>query len=160
METTVLSDEEKKEKERIAKDFKERYQLSLAVQKPFGQAVCDIMRMKGLKTAKEFEEYTGLNRNIYYTMKKPNCNIEMQLVISICIGFKLDTVSTQLLLESAGLDFNMNNLYHRAYLYIIEYYKDKSIENCNKVLEYLGVPASKRLGSYERGAYKKSEQQN
>ena len=93
-------------------------------------------------------------------MQKADSNIELNLVISVCVGFKLDTVSTRLLLESAGLGFNMNNRVHRAYLYIIEYFKDANIETCNEILEYLGVPKSKRLGSCERGPYKKKEEKN
>ncbi len=151
--TTTMEEKEKQQREQTIKDFQEIYEISQAVQKPFGEAVLAMMKIRGLEGAKAFSECTGLNRNIYYTMQKPDCNIEMQLVISICVGFKLDTVSTQLLLESAGLGFNLNNPNHRAYLYIIEYYKDTDIETCNKILEYLDIPASKRLGSYERGAY-------
>lgn len=143
------------DKEIISKAFKNAYEVSTAVQKPFGEAVVEVMRIKGLKGPSDFAEYTGLNPNIYYTMQKPDCNIKLNLVISICIGFKLDTVSTQLLLQSAGCGFNMNNRIHRAYLFLIEHYKNADIEKCNYILEILGVPASKRLGSYERGPYKK-----
>ena len=143
------------DKKFIINDFEEAYEVSTAVQKPFGEAVLEVMRIKGLNGPSDFAEYTGLNTNVYYTMQKQDCNIELNLVISICVGFNLDTVSTQLLLQSAGLGFNLNNRIHRAYLYIVEYYKDATIEECNETLEILGVPASKRLGSYERGPYKK-----
>lgn len=143
------------DKEYTLKNFEEIYAVSTAVQKPFGDAVLEVMRIKGLKGAEAFSEKTGLNRNIYYTMQKADCNIELNLVISICIGFELDTVSTQLLLQSAGLGFNLNNKIHRAYLYIVEYYKDATLEVCNEILECLGIPKSKQLGSYERGEYKK-----
>ena len=144
----------------VVKDFDEIYAVSQAVQKPFGEAVIEVMRIKGLNGPADFTEYTGLNRNIYYTMQKPDSNIELNLVISICVGFQLDTVSTQLLLQSAGLGFNLNNRIHRAYLYIIEYYKDTGLDNCNEILKCLDVPESKRLGSSERGAYKKHKRIN
>lgn len=146
------------DKKFIIKNFEETYEVSAAVQKPFGEAVLEVMRIKGLSGPNDFAECTGLNTNIYYTMQKPDCNIELDLVISICVGLKLDTVSTQLLLQSAGLGFNLNNRIHRAYLYIVEYFKDQTIEECNETLEILGVPASKRLGSYERGPYKKEQE--
>lgn len=146
-----MTAEKKKE---IVEHFEETYQVSLAVQKPFGEAIQEIMKIKNL-TVSEAMNRTGLNRNIFSTMKKPGCNIELRLVISMCIGFQLDAVSTHLLLESAGLSFNMSNPIHRAYLYVIEYYKDTDIETCNGILECLGVPESKRLGSYERKPYKK-----
>lgn len=163
---TIKEQKEKKEarkeakKQEIIEDFEKAYAVSTAVQKPFGEAILEIMRIKGFKGPSDFMKCTGLNRNIYTTMQKPDNNIELDLVISICVGFKLDTVSTRLLLESAGLGFNMNNRIHRAYLYIIEYFKDADIETCNEILEYLGVPKSKRLGSCERGPYKKKKQKN
>lgn len=155
MSTKEMSTKEMSTKEHIAQEFNEAYEVSQAVQKPFGEAVLDVMRIKGLKGAGDFTEHTGLNRNIFYTMQKADSNIELNLVISICIGFKLDTVSTHLLLQSAGLSFNMNNRVHRAYLYVIEYYKETDIDTCNKILEYLDIPESKRLGSSTRKPYKK-----
>lgn len=145
------------QKQKVIQDFEEAYAVSTAVQKPFGEAILEVMRIKGLDGPSDFEKYTGLNKNIYYTMQNKDSNIELNLVISICVGFGLDTVSTRLLLESAGLGFNMNNRLHRAYLYIIENYKNTDIETCNEILEYLDVPKTKRLGSYERGPYKKKD---
>ena len=144
---------DEKKKNDIIKDFNEVYEMATVVQKPFGEAVQEIMDKRNLSVS-DAVELTGLNRNIFYTMKKPECNIEMNLVISLCIGFQLDTVSTQLLLQSAGRSFNLNNREHRAYLYLIEYYKDTDIETCNEILECLNIPNFKQLGSYERGAYK------
>lgn len=141
------------DKEYINNNFEETYLISTAVQKPFGKAVLEVMQIKGLKGPSDFTEYTGLNPNIYYTMQKSNCNIELNLVISICIGFNIDAVSTQLLLQSAGCGFNLNNRIHRAYLYLIEYYKGADIDECNDILEILNVPETKQLGSYERGPY-------
>lgn len=145
--------ERTQEAKKVIDEFNETYKVSKAVQKPFGKAIKEVMQIKGLSIA-DAVECTGLNRNIFYTMQKPECNIELNLVISLCVGFKLDTVSTQLLLQSAGLGFNLNNRIHRAYLYLIEYYKETDIQTCNEILEYLDVPKWKRLGSHERGPYK------
>lgn len=142
-----------KNKNEVLEEFNETYKMSTIVQKPFGEAIREIIKTKGL-TIKQASELTGLNEGIFYSMRRPNPHIEIRLVISICIGFKLDSVSTQLLLQSAGCGFNMNNRIHRAYLYVIEYYKDSDIEYCNEILECLGIPKSKRLGSASRGPYK------
>ncbi|MBQ3135775.1 MAG: hypothetical protein IJB75_08240 [Oscillospiraceae bacterium] len=144
-------------REYAIKEFEEAYAVSQAVQKPFGEAVLEVMKLKGLEGPSAFSKHTGLNRDIYYTMQKPDKNIELNMIISICIGFQLDTVSTNLLLHSAGFGFNMSNRIHRAYLYLIEYYKGHDISECNKILEYLDVPPFKRLGSSERGPYKPRE---
>lgn len=142
------------EKQIILSEFNDAYEISTIVQKPFGQAVKEIMEKKKISIT-EATELTGLNRNFFYTMLKPDCNIEIKMVISICLGFQLDTVSTQLLLQSTGCGFNMNNRIHRAYLYIIEHYKDADIETWNDILCTLGVPKHLLLGSTERGVYKK-----
>ena len=55
------------------------------------------------------------------------------------------------LLQSAGLAFRLDNPEHLAYLFLLEYCMDYSVEQCNKILEKLGIPKTKRLGSYGRG---------
>ncbi len=75
------------------------YVEATVVQKSFGQTVEEIMRVQGITKrwggrqildSSKAEELTGLNRNVFITnMYKSNCTIDMALIISICIGFKL-----------------------------------------------------------------------
>lgn len=96
-------------------------------------------------------ELTGLNANVFRTnMHRSECVVDMGTVISMCIGFKLSPILTDRLLQSAGLAFRLDNPEHLAYLFLLEYCMDYSIEQCNKILEKLGIPKTKRLGSYGR----------
>lgn len=130
------------------------------VQKPFGDTVEDIMRSLGLTKkwggkeildTKAASELTGLNSEIFrVNMYKPNCTIDMALIISICIGFKLSPILTQRLLLSAGMDFRLSNPEHLAYIFLLEHCNELDIEECNNILEYLGVPRTRQLGSHGR----------
>lgn len=131
-----------------------------AVQPPFGQMVEDIMRTQGLVKkwgkrtildTQKAAELTALNPDIFrVNMYKPNCTIDMALVISMCIGFKLSPILTHRLLLSAGLEFRLSNPEHLAYAFLLEHCKDRSVNECNEILEYLGVPKTRQLGSYSK----------
>ena len=108
----------------------------------------------GLNGVASFEEQTGLNRNIYYTLNKDTANFDMSLVVTLALTLKLDSVSTALLLNSAGLSFNLNNYYHKCYLFILSYFQDCSLEICNEILDVLNVPDCKKLGAHHREPYK------
>lgn len=149
------------EKEALYKAIKALYKEASDIQKSFGDTVADIMKSKGLTKYwhnKEIldipkaSELTGLNPNIFRTnMYNENCVVDMGLVISICIGFKLSPVLTDRLLQSAGLAFRLDNPEHLAYLFLLEYCMEYSIKECNEILEKLGISKTKRLGSYGRG---------
>lgn len=146
-------EEAKKALERI-------YAQAPDVQKPFGDTVDDIMRSLGLTKkwggkeildTKVASELTGLNSEIFRrNMYKPNCTIDMALVISICIGFNLSSTLSGSLLRSAGLNFRLSNPEHLAYIFLLEHCNELDIDECNKILEYLGVPKARQLGSHGR----------
>lgn len=149
------------------------YSEATIVQKPFGETVEEIMKSQKITKKwgaikeridingvpaytikdniiidkKKAEELTKLNYSVFTRMYKPNCTIDMALIISMCIGFKLSPVLAQRLLQSAGLDFRLDNPDHIAYLFLLEHCKDYTIDECNEVLEKLGVPETRRLGS-------------
>lgn len=135
-----------------------------AVQKSFGQTVEEIMITQGLvkkwgkRTILDVNEaarLTGLNADIFrVNMFKPNCAIDMGLVVSICIGFKIGSILTNRLLTSAGLEFRLSNPEHLAYIFLLEHCNDLSVYECNEILEYLGVPQARRLGSYHKSREK------
>lgn len=130
------------------------------VQKPFGETVEGIMKSLGLtkKWGKReildvntASELTGLNPEIFRkNMYKPSCVIDMALIVSICIGFKLSPILTQKVLLSAGMDFRLSNPEHLAYIFLLEHCNELDIDECNKILEYLGVPKTRQLGSRGR----------
>lgn len=128
---------------------------------PFGDTVFEIMKIKGLTKkykGKEIPNYskavelTKLSRGVFQTnMWKTDCVVDMALVVSMAIGFKLDPLLTERLLQSAGLAFRLDNPEHLAYMFLLEYCQDLGVEECNKILDRLGIRKTRQLGSHSRG---------
>lgn len=128
---------------------------------PFGETVDAIMREIGLtkKWGNEVKldipravKLTKLSKGIFQTnMWKSNCVVDMALVISMAIGFQLSNATTNRLLQSAGLAFRLDNPEHIAYMFLLEYCQGMSVEDCNKILNSLGIRKSRQLGSHPRG---------
>ncbi len=150
-EEPILTEQQKAE-------FEKKYQLTSDAQKTYGQVVLGIMAKMNID-AKKAEELTGLNRNLFNNLDKPGGIILKRFVISISIGFGLDVHSTEYILESCGMRFNINNRLDRAYIYLIEEHKGKDIEACNAILKELGVNGKDLLGELERGQYQPRKKQ-
>lgn len=140
-----LTEEEKSE-------FERQYQLTANVQQTYAQIILEIM-MKMEIGAKEAEELTGLNRNLFHHLDELGGSILKRFVISIGVGFELDVHSTEYILESCGMRFNVNDRLDRAYIHLLEEHKGKDIETCNAILRDLGVEGKDMLGELERGSY-------
>ena len=140
-----LTEEEKSE-------FERQYQLTANVQKTYAQIILEIMMEMGIG-AKEAEELTGLNRNLFHHLDELGGSILKRFVFSIGVGFELDVHSTEYILESCGMRFNVNDRLDRAYIHLLEEYKGKDIETCNAILRDLGVEGKDMLGELERGIY-------
>lgn len=140
-----LTEEEKSE-------FERQYQLTANVQKTYSQIILEIMLKMGIG-AKEAEELTGLNRNLFHHLDELGGSILKRFVISIGVGFELDVYSTEYILESCGMRFNVNDRLDRAYIHLLEEHKGKDIETCNAILRDLGVEGKDMLGELERGSY-------
>lgn len=140
-----LTEEEKSE-------FERQYQLTANVQKTYAQIILEIMMEMGIG-AKEAEELTGLNRNLFHHLDELGGSILKRFVISIGVGFELDVHSTEYILESCGMRFNVNDRLDRAYIHLLEEHKGKDIETCNAILRDLGVEGKDMLGELERGSY-------
>lgn len=128
---------------------------------PFGETVEDILKEKGFVKkwgGKEIidvprvAKLTGLTSSIFRTnMWKSNCVVDMALVISMAIGLNLSPIMTDRLLMSAGLAFRLDNPEHLAYIFLLEYCRDLTIPECNKILDSLGIRKTRQLGSRSRG---------
>lgn len=140
-----LTEEEKSE-------FERQYQLTANVQQTYAKIILEIM-MKMEIGAKEAEELTGLNRNLFHHLDELGGSILKRFVISIGVGFELDVHSTEYILESCGMRFNVNDRLDRAYIHLLEEHKGKDIETCNAILRDLGVEGKDMLGELERGIY-------
>lgn len=145
-----------------AKDTLEKiYQEAVALTLPFGETVEQIMKIQGITKmyrGKEIldvpraVELTQLNPGIFRTnMYKKDCVVDMALVVTMAIGFRLSSVLTDRLLQSAGLAFRFDNPEHIAYIFLLEYCQDLSVKECNEILDSLGIRKSRQLGSRSRG---------
>lgn len=138
--------------EKEKSEFERQYQLTANVQKTYAQIILEIMMEMGIG-AKEAEELTGLNRNLFHHLDELGGSILKRFVISIGVGFELDVHSTEYILESCGMRFNVNDRLDRAYIHLLEEHKGKDIETCNAILRDLGVEGKDMLGELERGSY-------
>lgn len=147
--------------EDIWKKLKLVYKEAKSLAMPFGETVESILKEKGytriwgnreILDYSKIEKLTGLNRSIFQTnMWKSDCVVDMALVISMAIGLKLSPIMTDRLLQSAGLAFRLDNPEHIAYIFLLEYCRDLSIPECNKILNRLGIRKTRQLGSFHRG---------
>lgn len=136
------------------KAFEEAFDLASDGQKTYGQIVDGIMKKLNID-AKEAAERTGLNKSLFMGLDKPGGSIQKRFVISIAVGFGLDVHMTEYILEACGMRFCSYDRVDKAYIHIIENYKDADIETCNGVLKELEIEGKYMLGELERGYYKK-----
>lgn len=140
----ILTDEQKAE-------FERKYELTSDEQKTYGQVVLGIMAKMGIDS-KKAGELTGLNKRLFDHLDEPGGSIQKRFVISIGVGFGLDVHSTEYILESCGMRFNVNDRLDKAYIHILEGHKDKDIDTCNAILRDLSIDGKDMLGELERGA--------
>lgn len=107
-------------------------------QSTYGQIVLRIMAKMGIDS-KKAEKLTGLNRNLFNHLDEPGGSTKKRFVVSIGVGFELDVHSTEYIIESCGMRFNVNDRLDKAYIHLLEEHKGKDIETCNAILRDLGV---------------------
>ena len=133
----------------ISANIKRDFNKSLSENKTFGEMIRKIMADKNWDST-DFEVKTELSKKIYSDIKKSNYKPKMRIVVSICIGLKLDILKTQELLKCAGLCFSPTDKVHYAYHKLIARYYYLDIENCNRILKKLGIEKKHFLGSQSR----------
>lgn len=137
------------------KAFNQEFAETSDSQATYEQIVSGLMEKKGL-TADQAAALTGLNETLFKNLDKPGGNIMKRFVISIAVGFQLDVHLTEYILESCGMRFQESSKVDKAYIYLLEDCKGKSIEYCNAVLRDLGIDGYYMLGELKKGdGYKK-----
>lgn len=136
--------------EKIEKDFNRDLENSRRYNKPFREIMEDIL--KG-ETYLSFESKTGLSQNMYYRLlhevdeKDPP---QRSTIISVCVGYNLDILMAQALLESLGLEFNRFKKRDYAYSFLLTRCRGKDVDECNEILKALGVEEKHYLGYHAR----------
>ena len=96
---------------------------------------------------KEIGELTTLFYKNQVDEKDPP---QRSTLISVSVGYHLDLMMTQALLYSLGLGFNRFSKRDYAYTFLLTRCRGKNIDECNAILEKLGIEQKYWLGSYAK----------
>lgn len=144
---SCYSPEEWKEvKEQFNTDFK-RYNEHI---KSFKTLINEILEGE---TEGTFARKTGLSENMFSRIRKyvdKKDPPQRSTLISIAIGYNLDFQITARLLESLGSGFTLSNERDYAYQFLLTNCRGKTVDECNEILEYLGVEEKYWLGAHAR----------
>lgn len=104
-------------------------------------------------TYKSFADKTQLSANMLYRLKKQvdeKDPPQRNTLITVAVAYNLDLMMTQALLYSLGLGFNRFSKRDYAYTFLLTRCRGKSIDECNDILEKLGIEEKYRLGRHAR----------
>ena len=88
---------------------------------------------------------------MYYRLQKEAEQPKLSTIVSLCVGFSLDTLTGYHLIALAGYTLLPRNTLHRIYAYFIENSQSLTISECNKFLEDMGFhKQGELLGSQQR----------
>ncbi len=136
--------------EKVEKDFHRDFANSTKYNKSFGEMIGEVLEGE---SDMSFADKTELSANMLYRLRKQvdeKDPPQRNTLISVCIGYNLDLMMTQALLHSLGLDFNRFNKRDYAYSFLLTRCRGKSINECNEILERLGIEEKYWLGSHAR----------
>lgn len=136
--------------EKLEKEFLNDYEKSTVYNKSFGELISEILECE---TYMSFAEKTHLSENMLYRLKKQvdeKDPPQRNTLISVAVGYNLDLMMTQALLYSLGLGFNRFSKRDYAYTFLLTRCRGKTIDECNQILEKLGIEQKYWLGSYAK----------
>lgn len=136
--------------EKLEKEFIRDFANSTKYNKSFREMIREILDGE---TDMSFSYKTGLSPNMLSRLRNrvdKNDPPQRSTLISVCIGYDLDLMMAQSLLYSLGLGFNRFSDRDYAYTFLLTRCRGKSIEECNEIIEKLGVSKKYWLGSYAR----------
>ena len=128
----------------MKEQFEESYEILCKTNEPFHIKMKKIYEVKNLN-ADDFTECTGLHRNYYRKFIKKGYIPRMSTFISMCMGLNLDLPAAESLLASLSLGFEKTDRLDCAYMFLLTHYQGLCIEDCNTILNSLGVNEQKYL---------------
>ncbi|MDB8711790.1 hypothetical protein [Mediterraneibacter gnavus] len=134
----------------LEKEFFEDYEKSTKYNKSFSELISEVLEGE---TYMSFAEKTHLSENMLYRLKNQvdeKDPPQRSTLISVSVGYHLDLMMTQALLYSLGLGFNRFSKRDYAYTFLLTRCRGKSIDECNDILEKLGIEQKYWLGSYAK----------
>lgn len=136
--------------EKIENEFLEDYEKSTRYNKSFSELISEVLDAESYSS---FADKTHLSENMLYRLKKQvdeKDPPQRSTLISVAVGYHLDLMMTQALLHSLGLDFNRLSKRDYAYSFLLTRCRHKTIDECNEILEELGIEKRYWLGSFAR----------
>ena len=117
--------------------------MSLAVGKEgteldFKAAFSFYMAEAGI-TVGELSERTGIARRTIHRYRQTNMNMDIKMLVALCIGMKLSVRRAIHLVNLAGLSFTPSPEHSMYYtMMCMAYCSDLNVEDCNKFLKEKG----------------------
>lgn len=141
---------ERKHEQQIIENYHEDFSKNEKIIKPFSEIIANIV---GEDTYQEFAEKTGLGHDMFYSLKK-RVNKEnpsyKSTIVSVCVGYNVGYEIARELLRSQGSVFNPHSSVDAAYVTILTECRGKTVEECNDLLEKMGIKKMYRLGACAR----------
>lgn len=136
--------------ENMKKKFEENYAISSDVNEAFHIKMEKIYKRKNMDVD-TFCECTNLHKRFYNDFLREGYIPRMDTFVSMCMGFGLDLITAESLLASTRFSFDRRNKIHFAYMFLLSSYQGLCIEDCNKILNKLGIDEEKHLlGTFDK----------
>jgi hypothetical protein len=135
---------------KLEKEFERDFATSTRYNKSFRSLINEILEGE---TSSEFCSKTGLSFNMLSRLKNQVDETDppqRNTLVSVCIGYNLDFMMTQSLLHSLGLDFNRFSRRDYAYTFLLTRCRDNDVDECNEILQKLGIEEKYWLGYHAR----------
>ena len=120
-------------KEKPLDAYRRQYALSLDLNRNFVEQFETYRKAKGCNCT-TFCDQTGLDKNIYYRLKKPDESFSLRILVTVCVAFGLDLEQSTAFLRAKGRALDPTNRVHFAYAYIISRHPDISVTDANLLL--------------------------
>ncbi len=150
MSTDKIGGYTPEEFQKLEKQFHKDYQMYNKHIKSFSELINEILEGE---TDRTFVEKTGLSYNMFSRIRKyvdKNNPPQRNTLMSVAVGYGLDYQLTSALLDSIGLSFILSNKRDYAYQFLLTNCRGKSVDECNKILEHLGIEEKYQLGFHAR----------
>jgi transcriptional regulator with XRE-family HTH domain len=135
------------------KQLNKDYDLELETNMAYPELIKHILKKNGF-TVEQACELAGISTSKYHKIRSGEQSSrkadkkqgEMitytphwRDLIAICIVCDIDMERVKQILNSLGLCFKKSDKNHYAYIYILNKYRGKSLEECNELLKFLNV---------------------
>lgn len=150
MYKNIIGGYTEEEFQKIEKQFHKDYDMYNKHMKSFRELINEILDGE---TEGKFVRKTGLSNNMFSRIRTQidkNNPPQRNTLMSVAIGYGLDYQLTAALLDSIGLSFILSNPRDYAYQFLLTNCRGKSVDECNEILEHLGVEEKYWLGYHAR----------